>query len=293
MATLLAVIGLLLTGSGLTSRSVDTLLVSETSFGSFDQATRITIGPDGKIYVIDSKINAILIFKSPQDSPSVLGGYGWTAFTFDRPTGIATDGLNIYVSDHGNHRVQRFDRYSNLLSSLSTRDTTYAPAAFGYPTGVALSNQGDLIILDSENLRIVEFSADSRFEREFGDLNTAGGKLQNPIKVCSEGDRYIYVLEKNRIVEFDFYGNYLRSFAQDLTGDIVGGQSTTNGIAAVSTDTLYWFNADGSLASKVSFGTLLAEEPVKSVQDIAFFGNRLFVLTLHRCFVFDVESAIH
>ncbi len=293
MATVFAVVGILLAESGRTLSLPDTLLVSETSFGSFDQATRITIGPGGRIYVIDSKINAILIFKSAQDSPTVLGGYGWTAFTFDRPTGIATDGLNIYVSDYGNHRVQRFDRYSNLLSSLSTRDTTYAPAGFGYPTGVALSNQGDLIILDSENLRVVEFSADSRFERDFGGLNTAGGKLQNPIKVCSEGDRYIYVLEKNRILEFDFYGNYLRSFAEDLPGDIVGGQSTSKGIAAVSADTLYWFDADGSLASRIPFGTLIAEEPVKSVQDIAFFGNRLFVLTPHLCFIFKIESVNH
>ena len=293
MATILAVVGILLAASGGARSSPDTLFISETSFGSFDQATRISVAPDGKVYVIDSKKSAILIFKSPQDSPSVLGGYGWSATTFDRPTGIATDGLNIYVSDYGNHRIQRFDRYSNLLSSLFTRDTTYGPARFGYPAGVALSSQGELIILDSENLRIVEFSADSRFERSFGDLNTAGGRLQNPIKVCSEGDQYIYVLEKNRILEFDFYGNYLRSLAGDLHGDIVGGQSTSNGIAALCEDTLYWFNADGSLASKTPFGMLLAEEPVKSVQDIAFFDDRMFVLTPHRCFIFKIEPVNH
>ena len=293
MATVLALICIFLAGSGSTKPPTDTLFVSETSFGSFEQATRITVSPEGKVYVIDSKRNAVLIYKSPQDSPSVLGGYGWTATTFDRPTGVATDGLNIYVSDYGNHRIQRFDRYSNLLSSLFTRDSTYAPARFGYPAGVELSNQGDLIILDSENLRIVEFSSDSRFERSFGDLNKAGGKLQNPVKVCSEGDQYVYVLEKNKVLEFDFYGNYLRSFAQDLHSDIVGGQSTPDGIAAVSADTLFWYNVDGTVTSETPLRTLLAEEPIVSVADIAFFDNRMFVLTPHRCHIFKLEPVYH
>lgn len=201
--------------------------------------------------------------------------------------------LTLDVSDYGNHRIQRFDRYTNLVSSLFTRDTSYAPARFGYPSGVALSNQGDLLILDSENLRIVEFSADSRFERNFGDLTTAGGKLQDPIKVCVEGDHYIYVLEKSRILEFDFYGNFLRSFAPNILDDILGGQTTPLGVAAVSADTLFWFSAEGSLLSKTSFATLIAEDPVTSVQDIAIEDDRLFVLTPHRCFIFKMESVGH
>lgn len=295
MAAVLALICLCLAGGGRTNSipPADTLFVSETSFGSFEEATRITVSPEGRVYVIDSQRNAVVVYKSPQDSPSVLGGYGWTSVTFDRPTGVATDGLNIYVSDYGNHRIQRFDRSSGFLSTLSTRDTAYAPARFGYPEGVALSNQGDLLILDSENLRVVEFSADSKFKRSFGDLNTAGGRLQNPVKICSEGDQFIYVLEKHGILEFDFYGNYLRSFANNLHGDIVGGQSTHRGVAAVCEDTLYWFDADGTLNSITPLRMLLGEEPVTSVQDIAFFDDQLFVLTPHRCQIFKLESGNH
>ncbi len=189
MAQLLAVITLFFAGPERPNALSDTLFVFQSSFGTFVEATRITVGPGGRIYVIDAGQNAVMIFQSPQNPPSAWGGYGWSSVTFDRPTQVATDGLNVYVSDFGNHRVQRFDRYSNLISSLYTRDTSYAPAQFGYPAGVALTNQGDLVILDSENLRVVEFSADSRFERDFGGINTAGGKLQDPIKVCTEGDQ--------------------------------------------------------------------------------------------------------
>jgi hypothetical protein len=289
MEAILAVAGILLVNFQGSTNRPDTSFVAETSFGSFEQATRITIGPQGWIYVIDSKKNAVLIFKTVRDQPSLLGGFGWSSVTFDNPTGVATDGLNVFVSDYGNHRIERFDRYSHLLSSLYTRDTSIAGVQFGYPTGIALTQQGNLIILDSENLKVVEFSADSRFERSYADLNSSGGKLQYPIKVCVQGDEFVYVLEKRRILQFDFFGNYIRSFANDLRGEIIGGQTIPSGIAAVSGDTVYSFNDGGALISRISLATLIGETPIHGVRDIAFYNNRLFVLTETRCHVFIIE----
>ncbi len=292
MAALLAIAAVLSFHQAGDGPRPDTLFVAGASFGSFEQATRITVGQQGRIYVVDSKKNAVLIFNSKDEDPFILGGYGWNSTTFDRPTGVATDGLNVYVSDFGNHRVQRFDRYSNLLSSLSTRDTSYAPARFGYPTGVALTTLGDLLILDSENLRIVEYSSDSRFERDLGGLNTSGGRLEDPIKVCVGGDQYIYALEKKGIVEFDYFGNYLRTFGNTLSGDIVGGQATSTGVAVVCADTLFQFDATGALESRMAFSTLIAEESIRVVQDIAFDARTMYVLTPTRCYLFTIDARV-
>ncbi len=292
MATLLAIAAVLSFHPVGDALCADTLFVAGRAFGSFEQAARITIGPQGRVYIIDSKKNAVLIFDSKDKDPYVLGGFGWSSTSFDRPTGVTTDGLNIYVSDYGNHRIQRFDRYSNLLSSLFTRDTSYAPARFGYPAGVALTTLGDLLILDSENLRIVEYSSDSRFERDLGGLNTSGGTLEDPVKVCVGGDQYIYALEKKRILEFDYFGNYLGTFGNSLGGDIVGGQATSTGIAVVSADTMYQFDASGALESKLAFSTLIAEEPIRMVRDIAFDATTIYVLTPTRCYPFTIDARI-
>jgi hypothetical protein len=268
----------------------DTLFVHELTFGKFERATRITLGPQGWIYVVDSRQNTILTFKKPSDLPSILGGFGWSATSFDNPTAVATDGLNLYVSDYGNHRIQRFDRYSNLISSLSTRDTSYAPATIGYPTGVALGNMGDLFVLDSENLKVVKFSADGRFDRAFGDLNVAGGKLESPVKVCVHGDQSVYVLDKNRVLLFDYFGNFVRPIGTSLTAMISGGQDTPEGVAVVSNDTLSFFRSDGALASSVALTTLIADAPIRNVQDVAIAADRIYVLTQERCFVFKMQS---
>jgi hypothetical protein len=293
MATVLAIASLFLASVDGIRFPADTLFVAGSSFGTFEHASRIAFGPQGWIYIIDVKKNAVLIFKSISEPPFVLGGYGWSTTSFDRPSGVTTDGLNTYISDYGNHRIQRFDRYSNLISSLSTRDTSYAPARFGYPAGVALSTLGELLILDSENLRIVEFSADSRFERVFGGLSASGGQLQDPVKVCVGGDQYVYVLEKKGIVEFDYFGNYVRTFASDLGTEIVGGQATATGVVAVTSDTLYWFNVDGSLESKTILSSLISDWPIHAAQDIALDADRMFLLTATRCQIFRLESLNH
>jgi hypothetical protein len=289
MAAILAVAGVLLLSVPCDS-GIDTTFVAESSFGSFEQATRITVGPQGWIYVIDARRNAVLVFKSVREEPSILGGFGWSASAFDTPTGIAADGLNVYVSDFGNHRIQRFDRTSNLISTLFTRDTSFAPARIGYPVGVSLTNMGELLVLDSENLKVVKFSSDSRYERSFGDLTESGGKLQNPVKLCVAGEQFVYVIEKTRILQFDYFGNYLRSMGTNLAGDIVGGTASAEGISIVCRDTLYDFHSDGSVAGSTPLATLITETLVRSVQDIAIVGHRLFVLTPHRCHVFNIRS---
>jgi hypothetical protein len=289
MAAILAVAGLLL-GSLPFDSAIDSIFVEETSFGSFEQATRITVGPQGWIYIIDARKNAVLVFKSVREEPAILGGFGWSASAFDNPTGIATDGLNIYISDYGNHRIQRFDRSSNLISTLFTRDTSFAPARIGYPVSVSLTNMGELLVLDSENLKVVKFSSDSRYERSFGDLTDSGGKLQNPVKLCVAGEQYVYVIEKSRILQFDSFGNYLRSMGTNLPGDIVGGTASADGISIVCRDTLYEFRSDGSVGGITSLATLITETPVRYVQDIAIVGHRLFVLTPHRCHLFTIQS---
>ena len=126
----------------------DTMLVEQKTLGSFQRATRLITNPQGWIYVLDSERNLVVLMKGDEGPSSSVGGYGWSSTTFDEPTGLATDGLNVYVADRGNHRLLRFDRSLNFISSFVTRDTSLLAARFGSPLGVALSRLGDLFVLD-------------------------------------------------------------------------------------------------------------------------------------------------
>jgi hypothetical protein len=270
------------------AQSVDSVLVEDYSFGSFQLATRIVIGTQETIYVLDTDENKVSLFFSLKAAPITIGGFGWSSSSFDKPTGIASDGVNVYVSDFGNHRIQRFDRNLIYISSLSTRDTSYAISRFGYPLDIALSELGDLFILDGENIRVLKFNPQVSFERTFGD-NAGKGKLQNPIKLIATNSR-IFVGEKNRIVVYDYFGNYLGCIGDGIISNINGFTILTNGLLAASSDTIWWFTREGTLQNILPLKNIISEDRIDQIQDIAYKGKQLFILSQHKIHVFKINN---
>jgi hypothetical protein len=290
MAELFAVAVCLLTWlSPAPAQPVDSVLVEDYAIGSFQRATRIVLGTQGSIYVLDADENKLSLFSNLQDAPKTIGGFGWSSSSFDTPTGVATDGVNVYVSDFGNHRIQRFDRNFNYISSLSTRDTSDVVSRFGYPLDIALSELGDLFILDGENIRVMKFNAQDSFERAIGDMNAGKGKLHKPIRLVATNSR-IFVSEKNKVLVYDYFGNYLGSVGEGIIHSLSGFTMLTNGILAASNDTIWWFTREGALQNISSLDNIISGERIDQIQDIASNGKQLFILSLHRIHVFKMSN---
>jgi hypothetical protein len=271
------------------AQSVDSVLVEDYSVGSFQRATRIVQGAQGIIYVLDADENKVSLFSSLQAAPKIIGGFGWSSLSFDKPTGVATDGVNVYISDFGNHRIQRFDRNLNYISSLSTRDTSDLVSRFGYPLDVALTELGDLLILDGENIRVIKFNPQNSFECVFGDINAGKGKLQNPVKLFATKSR-IFVGDRNKIIVYDYFGNYLETIGEGIISSLNGFALCKDGIIAASNDTIWWFTREGVLQNISSLKNIISGERIDQIQDIACNGKQFFVLSLHRIHVFKLAD---
>jgi len=270
---------------------IDTLFAEQGFFGVFGNASRISIDVSGQIYVLDGDRHTVSRFGDTRAKTQTIGGFGWDVTTFDRPTAVATDGLNVYVSDYGNHRVVRYDRNLVFLSSLATRDTSFVPAQFGYPLGLALSRQGDLFVLDGENLKIVQFDSRSGFVRSFGTLESQEGRLHQPIEIAVTQDDRVLVLEADRVVEFDFTGTYLRSIGEGVIRNSAGLCAMEKGFLVAANDTLLWFNDDRSIRMRIAASTIIAEFPLSPLRDVAVWKDQLFLLTPSRIGVFRMEAA--
>jgi len=271
------------------AQALDFIQVEEFSVGSFERATRIFARTQGAIYVLDADQNKIFTFTDITQPPKSIGGFGWSAGSFDKPTGIATDGINLFVSDYGNHRIQRFDRNLNYLSSFSTRDTSDVLSRFGYPLDVAMSDLGDLFILDGENLRVLKFNPQQFFERSFGDINAGKGKLQNPIRLVVTTSR-IFVEEQARIVIFDYFGNYLSSIGDGVVSGLTGFAMSDNIFFLASPDTVWQFSQDGNFQKSIPLSQLITGEHIERIQDIACSRNRLFILSPRRIHIFKIDD---
>ncbi len=177
------------------------------SIGDFQEATSFYINPTGFIFVTDARANEVYKIDTLGNIINDIGGYGWKAANFDYPSDVFATSLNIYVCDKNNHRVQRFDKDLNFISSLYTRENDNSSEQFGYPLAAETSNQGDLYILDSENSRIVKFDLFGNFVLNFGGYNDVNYSLKKPKKLAISSANNIFVLDSQNLVVFDQYGN--------------------------------------------------------------------------------------
>ncbi len=289
MAALPSIVALLCAAAGsLFPTAPDTLLTELRTIGAFQHAFRLIINPQGGLFIVDVDRNQI-VHLADDGSPAIsIGGYGWEASTFDRPSGLATDGLNLFVSDHGNHRIQRFDRSLNFVSSFSTRDTSIAVMRIGYPLGIALSRVGELLVLDGENLRVVKFGPTMRYERSFGDIDDRRARLRRPLKILVGPNDHVYVLEPDRLLEFDMFGQYLRAIGDGVVTEAKSFAFSPGGFIILSGEVLRWFSERGEETGAHRAQHLISEVPIGPLEDAVVSGDQLYLLTTTRLHVFRV-----
>jgi DNA-binding beta-propeller fold protein YncE len=200
----------------------------------------------GNIYVIDAVQNTLTLMTKARDTIRTIGGAGWQDSQFDRPAAVwAQNGIDVFVADYGNHRIQRFDRSLSFVSSFSTRESENAEIRFGYPTGVALSRLGDLYICDSENARCLKVNRSNAVERSFGGFDAGEGRLIRPSQLACGPDDRVYVLDESRIVVFDAFGNYLQALHPDLLTVPTALFATADRVVVGQGKTIFCFDRDG------------------------------------------------
>jgi sugar lactone lactonase YvrE len=258
------------------------------SFGNFSMAKGIAVAPSGLVYVVDTGDNKVKVYSPSGDSVRELGGSGWGDLEFDQPYDIAVGaGLNFYVADYGNHRIQRFDKDLNYISTLYTRDNDDPTQRFGYPTSVAMSRLGDLFLLDNENIRVVKVNTFSTIERTCGGIEAGKGQLRNPRKVRVTSQDLVCVLDEQRIVIFDNFGNYVRTIAEGALTDPRGMTIERDTVYVVDGRDIRLFDLEGRLLEVLRLSRTAQEGSEQSFNDIAVYGHRLYVLTDQEVKVFE------
>ena len=169
----------------------------------------IAIGADGQRYILDTGNNRVVVLNS---DGTYRVAFGSTCFLaegasrgcvdpdgdgplelgdgqFREPWGIAVgaDGT-VFVSDTWNGRIQVFDSQGNFLRkwgsfTVITEDIRDPFALFG-PRGLAVTPAGNLLVADTGNKRIIEFSPLGEFVRQVGGGGIILGHFEEPVDVA-------------------------------------------------------------------------------------------------------------
>ncbi|MEW6247515.1 MAG: 6-bladed beta-propeller [Nitrospirota bacterium] len=125
---------------------------------------------DGSVYVVDMGNHRIQKFDTSTNVlPQLLTKWGGSsepghasspqaqeAGQLRSPWGIAVDSQgDVYVTDTGNHRVQKFDREGNFVTQWGGFGN--GDGQFNFPYGIAVDAKGSVYVVDSGNTRVQQF----------------------------------------------------------------------------------------------------------------------------------------
>ena len=168
----------------------------------------VAVGPDGLRYILDTGNNRVVALSAegtfrlafgstcvmsemegstcvdPDGAGSLEVGDG----QFREPWGIAvgTDGT-VFVADTWNGRIQAFDSQGHFLRkwgvfSIISNDNRDPYALFG-PRGLAVKPNGNILVADTGNKRILEFTPMGEFVRQIGGGGVLLGHFEEPVDV--------------------------------------------------------------------------------------------------------------
>ena len=168
----------------------------------------VATGPDGLHYILDTGNNRVVVlnpggfmqfefgstcFLEEGESggcvdPDGAGPLELGDGQFREPWGIAVgaDGT-VFVADTWNGRIQVFDGQGSFLRkwgafNIVSEDDRDPYALFG-PRGMTVAPTGNLLIADTGNKRILEFTGEGEFVRQVGGGGVLLGRFEEPVDV--------------------------------------------------------------------------------------------------------------
>jgi len=199
------------------------------------------IGPDGHVWAYDRcgtntcvGSNLDPIFKFDRSSGKVLAQFGGGLINFPHGLHVDRDG-NVWVTDgQGNkegtkgHQVIKFSPTGQVLMRLGKAGVPgNGQDTFNEPNDVITAPNGDIFVADGHsgqnptpppnaNARIVKFTRDGKYVREWGKLGSAPGEFRTPHALAMDSRGRLFVADRgnHRLQIFDQDGKHLASWVQ-------------------------------------------------------------------------------
>ena len=168
----------------------------------FKQAHSVVFGPDGSLWATDPDDHVVLKFSQDGKLLLTLGKKGvpgddTARDTFNRPNAVAF-GPNgdVYVSDgYVNSRIVQFSGDGKFVRIIGGKKGS-APGELQLPHGVAVDQQGRIIVADSDNKRLSVFSKDGAF------IKTLAAPSRGGLVITPDGTLYVSDVNAGAVTVF-------------------------------------------------------------------------------------------
>lgn len=190
----------------------------------------VAVDSGGNVYVADWVDHNIKKYGSSGALITQWGTFGAVydgtgGGQFQDPDAIAIDSSdNVYVTDWGNSRVQKFTSTGTYLTQWGLGGS--GNAQFNGPAGIAIDSGGNVYVADSGNQRIQKFSSSGTYITQWGSYGTGAGQFNFPVPigvigmaVDSGGNVYVADAGNSRVQIFSSTGTYITQFGSNGFGN--------------------------------------------------------------------------
>jgi DNA-binding beta-propeller fold protein YncE len=171
----------------------------------------VALDAEGNLYVADTQNDRIQKFDA--DGKFVAGAGGFNSdlqMTEPWSLAVGADG-SVFIAATWSHTIIKLDenlqevkRWGNGGETSATDDDPFK--LFG-PRDIVVAPNGNVLVTDTGNERVVEYTAEGDFVRQFGTAGTGGGPLEYTepvgVAVADNGDIYVGDFGNKRIVVLD------------------------------------------------------------------------------------------
>ena len=159
------------------------------------------------------------------------------------------------------------------------------PGQFNHPQQIAVDDERNIYVADTNNSRIQKFTSDGEFLSSWGTYGIEDGKFKSPVGIAVY-ENNVYVVDDNlgNIQKFDSNGNFILKWGEFGTEDgqfnkPKGVTVDSNGIVYVADSKNYRiqiFTSDGEFLSTFgAYGTI--DGKLKIPVDVAVYGDFIYV----------------
>lgn len=178
--------------------------------GQMSGVSDVVFDSIGNLYFADTNNNRIEKYDAQGNFQTVAGGFGGDV-QMNQPWSmvVAPDGT-VFVADTWNHKLVKLDKDLKKVKEWGVGGQTDVggdPLKLFGPRDIALSPEGHVLIVDTGNNRVIEYTSDGDVVRQFGSKGTSGDPLQfnepSSLAVAANGDIFVADFWNKRIVHFD------------------------------------------------------------------------------------------
>jgi sugar lactone lactonase YvrE len=218
----------------------------------FGQAISVDGDAAGHVWVFHRGEPPVLEFDL---NGNLLKSFGQGMFVQSHGLCLDPDG-SIWLSDGRakdgkGQQVFKVSQDGKVLLTLGKAGVSGAtPDTFNAPSDIAIGRNGDIFVADGHggqtNARVVKFSKDGKFIKEWGKLGAAPGEFNIPHSLAIDSQGRLFVADRgnNRIQIFDQDGKFITEWKQF---------GRPSGIFIAKDDTIYVVDSESNKARNPGF----------------------------------------